>query len=289
VNTNDDAATLSLQEVAARLDVHYMTAYRYVRTGVLDATQEGGQWRVTPAALENLQTGRKKASAATGRRPAGTPRATDARRVTRLTDRMLAGDPAGAWKVVESALASGTAPTSAYTDLLAPALRRVGDRWEQGVTSVGEEHRATTVASRLVGRLGARCTRPGRTRGTVVLAAAPGDRHGLATAMLADLLRAEQLGVTDLGADTPADDLAAIAADTDRLLGIGICATTPLDRGRERELRRAVQLAREQAPGRVLLGGAAIDSAETAARFGADGWTAHASDAVQWFTGLAKP
>jgi MerR family transcriptional regulator, light-induced transcriptional regulator len=284
-----DTGTLSLHEVAARLDVHYMTAYRYVRTGMLDATQEGGQWRVTPAALASLRTERRKAGATRGRRAAGPRTATDARRVTRLTDRMLAGDPTGAWKVVESALAAGTAPTAAYTELLTPALRRVGDRWEKGVTSIGEEHRATAVASRLVGRLGARCARPGRTRGTVVLAGAPGDRHGLATAILADLLRAEHLTVTDLGADAPADEVAAIAAGTDRLIGVGICATTPLDRARERELRRAVRSAREHAPGRVLLGGAAVASAEDARRLGADGWTARAQDAVHWFTQLEKP
>ena len=280
---------LTLHEVSARLGVHYMTAYRYVRTGVLEATQEGGQWRVTQAALAALRTDRKRAGTTTGRRAAGTTRTTDARRVTRLTDRMLAGDPTGAWKVVESALAAGTAPTAAYTELLTPALRRVGDRWEKGETSIGEEHRATAVASRIVGRLGARCTRPGRTSGTVVLAAAPGDRHGLATAILADLLRAEHLTVTDLGADTPPDELAAVAAETDRLVGVGICATTPLDRARERELRRAVRLTREHAPRRVLLGGAAIASADDATRLGADGWTAHAEDAVQWFTSLGKP
>jgi len=282
------AGTLGLHEAAAQLGVHYMTVYRYVRTGMLDATQEGGQWRVTPTALASLRTDRRKAGTRRGRRAAGTHGATDSRRVTRLTDRMLAGDPTGAWEVVEAALAAGTAPTAAYTDLLTPALRRIGDRWEQGVTSIGEEHRATAVAWRIVGRLGAQCSRPGRTRGTVVLAAAPGDRHGLATAILADLLRAEHLTVTDLGADTPADELAAVAAATDRLIGIGICATTPLDRARDRELRRAVRLARKQAPGRVLLGGAAI-SLDDATRFGADACTARAEDAVQWITGLGKP
>jgi methanogenic corrinoid protein MtbC1 len=173
--------------------------------------------------------------------------------------------------------------------VLTPALRRVGDRWEKGVTSIGEEHRATAVASRIVGRLGARCARPGRTRGAVVLAAAPGDRHGLTTAILADLLRAERFAVTDLGADTPADELGALAASTDRLVGVGICVTTRLDRIRERELRRAVRLARAHAPGRVLLGGAAIRSAKDATRLGADAWSARAEDAVQWFTGVGKP
>ena len=33
--------TLGLRECAERLGVHYMTAYRYVRTGMLPATKVG--------------------------------------------------------------------------------------------------------------------------------------------------------------------------------------------------------------------------------------------------------
>ena len=42
------AGLLGLQEVADRLGVHYMTAYRYVRTGRLPATRIGAQWWVDP-------------------------------------------------------------------------------------------------------------------------------------------------------------------------------------------------------------------------------------------------
>ena len=37
---------LSLHEVAEILDVHYMTAYRYVRLGILPARREGRSWRI---------------------------------------------------------------------------------------------------------------------------------------------------------------------------------------------------------------------------------------------------
>ena len=283
------ADPLSLHEVADRLGVHYMTAYRHVRTGALDATQEDGRWLVTPSALDAFRADRRRTGVGRGRRPAGAIRVTDSRRINRLTDRLLAGDPIGAWNVVESALAAGTAPTAAYTELLTPALRRIGERWETGATSIGEEHRATAVAMRVIGRLGAQSARPGRTRGTVVLAAAPADRHALPTAILADLLRARQLTVIDLGADTPPEELAEIAArerpaDRGRHLrddGTGSCPRTrPAPRGAS---------PRGHAPGRVLLAGAAIASLDDATRLGADGWTADADDAVQWFSRLGKP
>ena len=36
------SATFTLQEAADELGVHYMTAYRYVRLGLLDAAKVGG-------------------------------------------------------------------------------------------------------------------------------------------------------------------------------------------------------------------------------------------------------
>ena len=41
------AGNFTLQQVAERLGVHYMTAYRYVRTGQLIATRRDGRWTVT--------------------------------------------------------------------------------------------------------------------------------------------------------------------------------------------------------------------------------------------------
>ncbi len=44
---------ISLQEVAERLNVHYMTAYRYVRAGRLAARREGGQHQVSAAEVDS--------------------------------------------------------------------------------------------------------------------------------------------------------------------------------------------------------------------------------------------
>ena len=50
MNSNE----LSLNEVAEKLGVHYMTVYRYVRTGLLPAAKSGGTWRVLADDLENF-------------------------------------------------------------------------------------------------------------------------------------------------------------------------------------------------------------------------------------------
>ena len=60
---------LTLQEAADLLGVHYMTAYRYVRTGRLPGTRVKAHWRVRHADLAKI------AAAAPPGRPAATRRA----------------------------------------------------------------------------------------------------------------------------------------------------------------------------------------------------------------------
>lgn len=252
---------VSLHEAAQRLGVHYMTVYHYVRTGRLPAERQGATWSV---ALEDLELLR----AAPSRRPRGASRL---ERPSRLSDRMIVGDEAGAWRVVEGAMSSGTEPADVYTGLLVPALRSIGERWERGEISVADEHRASVVASRLVGRLGPRFARRGRSRGAVVLGAAPGELHGLPGAILADLLRGAGFEPLDLGANVPADSFVETVAGADRLVAVLIGATTS---GRDDALRdvvAALRAAGVSVP--VLVGGRAVRDAEHARRLGADGWS----------------
>ena len=51
------SATLGLQDGAERLGVHYMTAYRYVRLGLLPAEKIGGTWTVTEGDLVAFRAG----------------------------------------------------------------------------------------------------------------------------------------------------------------------------------------------------------------------------------------
>jgi excisionase family DNA binding protein len=60
--------TLGLKECAQRLGVHYMTVYRYVRTGMLPATKIGFEWRIAADDLEAFAAGADSSEAR--RRPA---------------------------------------------------------------------------------------------------------------------------------------------------------------------------------------------------------------------------
>ena len=258
---------ISLPEAAERLGVHYMTAYRYVRTGQLPAIREGAKWTVDSADLD----------LAKATHPASTqkPRQT-AERTSRLFDRLSAGDGPGAWSIVEGAMASGSDPTSIYLEVLSPAMRAIGDGWRSDVISVAQEHRASVVATQIVGRLGPRFARRGRSRGSVVLGLAPGEQHALPALMLADLLRHAGFEPLNLGANTPARSFVETALGADRLVAVLVGATFSDQDERVREAIKALHVADIPAP--ILAGGRGIKDFDHAVRLGADGWTGH--DAV---------
>jgi excisionase family DNA binding protein len=258
---------LPLPEVAERLGVHYMTAYRYVRTGRLAAVKDGGQWMVDPKALDRFEGDERTA----------TPRRRSSRATaTRLEARMLAGDRLGAWSVVEAALAAGASPSEVEVDALAPAMRSIGERWHAGELGIGDEHQATVVAQHVLSVLSSRFVRRGRRRGTVIIGAAPGEDHQLPVTIAADHLRAAGFEVIDFGANTPADAFAAAARDA-LPVAVIVGATVP---GRQAAIRRVVRAVRAAAPSvAVLVGGAGVPE-EAGKDLGADGWTGPDATAI---------
>lgn len=254
---------LGLQEAAERLGVHYMTAYRYVRLGLLPARKEGSSWRVAVADLERLIG--PEGSAAKGR-----GRQEPAPWADRLERRLVAGDEAGAWGVVEATLAAGADATVVYLEVLAPAMAAIGDRWAAGEVDVAVEHRASAIALRLVGRLGPRFARRGLSRGSVLLAAPTGDLHGLPVALAADLVRGAGFDAEDLGPDLPLHSLAIAARTTQRLVAVALAVTTPDNHAAVRDAVRCLRESLDGVP--VLVGGGAVPDEATARGLGADGW-----------------
>lgn len=240
------ADQITLIDAAERLGVHYMTAYRYVRTGRLAAHKEAGQWQVTADDLEAFLSG---PPASTARREA-LPQLVE--------ERLLAGDENGTVQLVEGALASGADPEEVYLDLISPAMIGVGQRWRDGKISIADEHVASSTALRVISRLGHRVSSRGRTRGVILLATISHDYHYLPTAMLRDLLRFRGFDVQDLGANTPAESILDRARQFPDLLAIGISATNP---GQDATMASTLELLSDvDVP--IVVGGSAFTDAE---------------------------
>ena len=248
--------TLSLRECADRLGVHYMTAYKYVRHGRLGATKVGSEWRVRLEDVEAFLAGPSSGGPAPW--------------ADRLEARLIAGDHAGAWGVIESAMSSGLDPCAVYVRLLAPALRDIGEGWAQGSITVADEHRATATAARILGRLGPRFMHRGSPRGRVVIGTPPGEQHSLATSMAADHLRSAGWEVIELGCDLPVADFVRATLQAGAIVAIAVSVTT------EQALRPAQDVIRSLRfadLGPILLGGGAV-TPEAALRYDADAWAA---------------
>lgn len=254
---------LTLHEAAALLGVHYMTAYRYVRLGQLPAEKLGGVWRVSRDEVERLRDGVSETPL---------PLGGDGRRrapwAARFEARLLAGDARGAWGVIEAAVTAGTELDGVYLDVLGPAMSSIGDRWERGEIDVSVEHRASAIAMRLVGRLGPRFVRPGRTRGVVLLGAPAGEHHALPVALAADLVRQHGWEVSDIGADVPESSFVHAALTTPDVVAVGVSVTVD----ENLPAARSVLAALRDATSGVLLvvGGRAVRSDAEAVALGAD-------------------
>ena len=256
------AAELTLQEAADALGVHYMTAYRYVRLGLLAAVKSGGTWRVSPADLDEFRDGGPMSPQHEGGSRRRAPWA------ERLEARLLAGDARGAWGVVEAALAAGAELEEIYLDVLAPAMAAIGARWERGELDVSMEHRATGIAMRLIGRLGPRFVRRGRTRGAVILGAPAGERHALPVALLSDLLRQHGWEVSDLGADVPDESFVHAVRNTPDVVAVGVSVTT--DEGLVSATSAFAALRAATSHVALVVGGRAVTSQEAGLALGAD-------------------
>lgn len=216
---HDDDELVTLAHAAEQLGVHYMTAYRYVRTGRMHAAKRDGKWWVTSQDLAAV------VAEGSGRRPSTSTSGNRANLVDPLVGRLVAGDTAGCWDLISDALSAGATPAQIHTELLSQALERVGEGWRQGELSVADEHRATSSVYRLLGQLGPMFRHRGRRRGTVIVGTAEGDMHAIPSAILADLLCDRRFDVIDLGANTPTESFIDTAQVADNLVGIGICAS----------------------------------------------------------------
>lgn len=260
--TEPAATELTLQEAADALGVHYMTAYRYVRLGLLPAVKSGGTWRVATIDLDEFRAGGPMAPQTDGGSRRRAPWA------ERLEARLLAGDARGAWGVVEAALAAGAELEEIYLDVLAPAMGAIGDRWERGELDVSLEHRASGIAMRLIGRLGPRFVRRGRTRGAVVLGAPAGERHALPVALVADLLRQHGWEVSDLGADVPHSSFVHAVTTTPDVVAVGVSITTEACLASAAEAFAALRASTEGVA--LVVGGRAVRSEAEGLALGAD-------------------
>ncbi|HLH46186.1 MAG TPA: B12-binding domain-containing protein [Acidimicrobiales bacterium] len=261
---------LSLAEAASALGVHYQTAYRWVRAGVLPAVKVTGAYEVEAAAVDRL----RRARAA----PVPPPLRRRVRSWAPLVERVLAGladgDEQRVRELLDDLVASGVSLLEVCDRVLAPALAEIGGRWSTGELSVAGEHRASAICERAIGRW--TTPPPGRPRGVAVVCSPPAEGHHLPGHMATAVLRSLRWRVHHLGVGVPLPDIRRLADAEDADLVVLSVVWPPA-------VEEAHEAAERLGPARrVLVGGPARPLAELVAAVSPDpatepgGWPAPA-------------
>ena len=139
---------------------------------------------------------------------------------------LLARDVGAARAVVDAALNEGVPVAEIYLEVLQPALYEIGRSWAVGEFSIADEHSATAVTQSVLGMLGPRMRTAPKDGRLAVVTGSPEERHALGVQMVADFLEGDGWEVLNLGASTPARDLARMA-DAERPDVVALSTSTP--------------------------------------------------------------
>jgi MerR family transcriptional regulator, light-induced transcriptional regulator len=229
---------LSTRQVAQLLGVGEATVKRWADAGEIDCFRTPGghrkfRLRDATAFVQKRHfavTDGLPAELAPGVEEAG------AEAVATVEKLALAGNASGLVAQIAALRLRGHELSAIFDDVIAPALVRIGERWQACKLTVAEEHIATQAVIDAIARVQPLAEPPGEPnradRGTAVVAAVAGEQHDVAARMAACLLRARN-----------------------RAQVVALASTVPTDAPGLQEQIEVTARAARSAGGRVVVGG----------------------------------
>lgn len=149
---------------------------------------------------------------------------------------MRAGRGQAAEKIALECLADGLTVAGLYEQVIAPAMARIGELWEQGEITIADEHLASALNLKVMASVYAASlpNKPTFDHGRVVLAGVKGDRHGVGLRMAGDVLELAGFEVIYLGEDVTTDEL-ILATSTRAPDVVALAVPTPAARAAAEE------------------------------------------------------
>jgi methanogenic corrinoid protein MtbC1 len=195
-------------------------------------------------------------------------------------DDAVRGERRAAIRLTLDLFDNGVPQDEVIADLLCAAQHEVGDRWYRNELSVVDEHVASGVAAAALDALVSEAA-PHDSSGHTVVSCAEGDWHSLAAQMFGESLRSQGIGVTVLGASTPAD-MVADSLVRRKADSLAVSCSMPSYLPGVAALVDAAH--REGYP--VIVGGRALGTdSRRAEGLGADGWALTAREAAEIVSG----
>ena len=132
------------------------------------------------------------------------------------------GDTRGAKRAVLDEIENGSTIEDIYLHVLQPALHEVGRLWQVGRISVGTEHHATATTRELMSIVAQVCGAcDHRVNKRIVVACVSQEQHDVGARMVVDMFEKAGWDTIYMGANTPAESIAAAIRDFNAdLLGI---------------------------------------------------------------------
>jgi len=195
-----------------------------------------------------------------------------------VTDAILAGKKKIIASLIDAEIAGGATPEAIINDMIIPALRRVGDLYEQRVYYLPQLIYSAEAAQTAFGYL-ERHFAPASSsvKKKIVMATVKGDIHDIGKNLVAMLMKNHGFEVIDLGKDVPAQTIVDTAREHDAdVIGLSALITTTA-----REMEKVVRMVREAGlRAKVIVGGAVITE-DYARSIGADAYAPDAAGAVK--------
>lgn len=176
-------------------------------------------------------------------------------------------------------IGDGMTPQDAYTKVLLPAQREIGQLWHVGDVTVTEERLVSETTRALMTLIVNRSAPPADDARTVLAASVAGNAHDIGLRAAADLFKLAGWRTIFLGADMPTAEIASAARTFDaKLVVLSATLTTQIG-----TLATAIKRVRDSAPGaRILIGGLALDgSGDLYKQLGADAYAPVVDAAVE--------
>ena len=196
-------------------------------------------------------------------------------------DAVLDGRREQAVSMVLEAVRHGTDLATVLIDVLEPAQKEIGRRWQEGEISVAQEHLCTSVTQQVMSELYPYLFTGVPRRHRLVAAQAPGSLHEVGLRMVVDLLEHEGWETTYLGeGNTPDEVVEALVTRHADVLAIS--ASMPGQVRGVVALVTAVRSDPRTAAVKVVVGGRPfLVDPGLVAEVGADGSAADARETVE--------
>ncbi len=196
----------------------------------------------------------------------------------KLYEAVLKGNQKKIIQITTDAIEQGNEPQKLLSEILLPAINKVGDLFDQGKYFLPQ-----LIASAEAMKLSIEYLEPllleshgGKEMPTIVIATVQGDIHDIGKNLVALMLKNHGFKVIDLGKDVTKETIIAAAIENNaKIIALSALMTTTM-----KEMKHVVTYAKEKGvEAKIIIGGAVITQSY-ADEIGADGYSKDAADAV---------